>query len=92
MRNRLIFFLLTACIFASCQNREGQKEGSEILRLPLTFVEGFGPGGSGWGPLSEEHKKDDSSARIWVKTYLPIKGIPESWRSVKKSMAELARK
>ncbi len=26
---------------------------------------------------------------MWVKTYLPVKGIPESWRGVKKSMVYL---
>ncbi|WP_373511193.1 TlpA family protein disulfide reductase [Persicitalea sp.] len=89
MRNILIFLLGAICALTSCQNREKGEAVDQTIRLPLTFVEGFGPGGGGWGPLSEEHKKDDSSAKTWVKTYLPVKGIPESWRGVKKSMVWL---
>ncbi len=89
MRNKLIFLLLAVCMLASCQNWEKDKDGSGIVRLPLTFVEGFGPAGFSWGPLQEEYKDDNPSAKMWVKTYLPVKGIPESWRGVKKSMVYL---
>ncbi len=88
MRNQLVFLLLVVCAMASCQNREEEKSDGDILRLPLTFVEGIGPGG-GYSLLSEEHKKDDPSAEMWVKTYLPVQGIPGSWRGVKKSMVGL---
>ena len=79
MRKLLILLLLFVCALASCQNQEEEKGDGDILRLPLTFVEGIGPGG-GYSLLSEEHKKDDPSAEMWVKTYLPVNGIPESWR------------
>ena len=89
MRNGLIFLSLTICALASCREQADENAIEQTIRLPLTFVEGFGPAGFGFGPLAEEHKSDDSSARIWVKTYLSVKGIPKSWRGVKKSMVEL---
>lgn len=89
MRNKLIYLLLAVCALAACQNREEEKGDGGIVRLLLTFVEGFGPGGFGYSPLTEEYKKDNPSAKMWVKTYLPVKGIPESWRGVKKSMVYL---
>lgn len=85
--NILTFLFLVTIV--SCQKeQDGQKLG-ETINLPLTFVEGLGPDGFGYSVLSEEHKKDNPSARIWVKTYLPVKGIPASWRGVKKSMVPL---
>lgn len=89
MRNQLIFSLFTVWALASCQNQEKEESDGEILRLPLTFVEGFGPAGYSYSILSEEYSKDDPAAKIWIKTYLPVKGIPESWRGVKKSMVSL---
>lgn len=89
MRNQLIFLLFAFCALASCQNKEEEQGDGEILRLPLTFVEGFGPGGGGYSPVTEEYKEDNSSGKMWIKTYLPVKGIPKSWRGVKKSMVYL---
>ena len=89
MKSQLIFLLLSVCALTSCREQSDDDTANQTIRLPLTFVEGFGPGGFSYSPLSEEHKKDDPAASIWVKTYLPVKGIPESWRGVKKSMVEL---
>lgn len=89
MKNQLIFLLLAVFTLISCQNQGKDDTKDETLRLPLTFVEGFGPAGYSYSLLSEEHSKDDPKAQTWVKTYLPVTGIPESWRGVKKSMVIL---
>ncbi len=89
MRTTRILTLLTLVGLCFLPKEQDDQKLGETINLPLTFVEGFGPGGFGYSLLSEEHKKDDPTARMWVKTYLPVKGIPASWRGVKKSMVPL---
>lgn len=52
------FFVLV--LLCSCQNPEEGSTNGQILNLPLTFEEGFEPGGFSYAPLSEEYGKDDS--------------------------------
>jgi len=89
MKTIISLFFLILVGFVSCQKEHDDQKLGETINLPLTFVEGIGPDGFGYSLLAEEHKKDDPSARIWVKTYLPVKGIPGTWRGVKKSMVPL---
>ena len=78
--------LLAVCALVSCQNREEEKGDSEILRLPLTFVEGFGPFYASTSFLGAENPTDTG---FWSKTYLPVTGIPKAWKLVDKSMVWL---
>lgn len=89
MKATSILTLLTLAGLVSCQKEQDDQKLGETINLPLTFVEGFGPEGFSYSLLSEELKKDDPAASMWVKTYLSVKGIPASWQSVKKSMVPL---
>lgn len=86
MRNKLIYLLLAVCALAACQNREEEKSDDGIVRLPLTFVEGFGPFNASMGTLGKEKSTDTG---FWSKTYLPVTGMPKTWKLIKKSMVWL---
>jgi len=74
--------------FWACRQKNDDHAGT-IVDLPVTFNEGFGPFGSSYSILVAEYTLDNPSGAGWVKTYLPVKGIPKAWKQVVKSMVLL---
>ena len=90
MKHCIFSGLALLCLFSSCQNKE-QNDSSESksIRLPLTYVEGFGPFGASYGLLQADYPEDYPNGGLWYKTYLPVEGIPESWSRITKTMVWL---
>ncbi|WP_247236524.1 peroxiredoxin [Telluribacter sp. SYSU D00476] len=80
----IIQLIFCGCILGCASNTDEQED--EILQLPITFVEGFGPFAYDYGAVIAEHSPDDPSGAAWVKTYKSIEGIPKQWKNVTKSM------
>ncbi|GGB94828.1 hypothetical protein GCM10011325_22760 [Dyadobacter sediminis] len=72
----------------ACRQNSNELAGN-VVELPVTFVEGFGPFGSSYGVLAAEYTLDNAGGAGWVKTYLPVRGIPEKWKKVVRSMVVL---
>ncbi|MCF0054963.1 peroxiredoxin [Dyadobacter sp. CY356] len=77
-------FLCAFALLVSCNQKHDQS--GEIISLPLTIVDGFGPFDVDYLLLSPEYRAGDPNGDIWTKTYLPVKGIPKNWKNVVKSM------
>ncbi len=56
---------------------------SPVVEVPLEFHDGYGLFTPGYGGVDWERGPDDND---WYKTYQPVKGIPASWKDVKKGM------
>jgi thiol-disulfide isomerase/thioredoxin len=56
---------------------------SPVVEVPLEFHDGYGLFVPGYGGVSWNRGPDDND---WYKTYKPVKGIPNSWKDVKKGM------
>jgi len=59
----------------------GQKSNNNIIKLPLTFKNGYGPFGASLSLFVFESTEANNS---WSKTYLDVIGIPKNWKNVKK--------
>jgi peroxiredoxin len=84
MKTTIFIFLIAVLI--GCQVKD---EPVSSINLPLTIVKGYGPFNPAFSLLGKEHLSTDPAGAGWVKTYLPIRGIPAKWRSVSKSMIHL---
>ncbi|GLU51324.1 peroxiredoxin family protein [Dyadobacter frigoris] len=84
MKFTTIYILTIFTVLFSC-NPKSEQVG-EIVSLPLTIVDGFGPFQADYGLISPEYTADNPGGAIWVKTYLPVTGIPSNWKTVVKSM------
>jgi hypothetical protein len=87
MEKYLIILILSVFIFSSCQSDE--REEGQIIELPVTYSQGFGPFANSYGFLVPEHKKSNPDAYPWFNTYPEITGIPKDWKGVIKSMVWL---
>ncbi|QJD79730.1 hypothetical protein [Spirosoma rhododendri] len=54
---------------------------SPVVEVPLEFHDGHGLFAPGYGGVNWERGPNDND---WYKTYQPVKGIPASWKDVKK--------
>ncbi|SDE81850.1 Peroxiredoxin [Dyadobacter soli] len=82
---------LTVIMFAgilSCTHRKSDQQ-EEVISLPVTFVDGFGPFGTDYAATGPEYSADDPDGGVWAKTYKPLTGIPPQWKNVARSMVEL---
>ncbi|MPR31977.1 TlpA family protein disulfide reductase [Salmonirosea aquatica] len=83
---------LLFCAFiglVSCQTQRDDEKVGEKMNLPLTYVEGLGPFHPSASLLGYENPKDTIDKGFWAKTYLPVRGVPKTWKLVKKSMVWL---
>lgn len=83
----IVLFVIIGC-FLGCRQNDNELR-DEIINLPVTFLEGFGPFTSDYGGISAEYTLDNPNGAVWVKTYKPVKGIPKQWKKVAKSMVWL---
>lgn len=80
----LKYILCLFCfILLGSKNRETK---APFIKLPLTIVKGYGPFRPNWAALTEEYTGGNPTVDMWVKTYLPIKGIPKNWQNTAKAM------
>ncbi len=90
MKTAALIVFLSGIVCFSCNNQNGEAISDRIIELPLTFVGGFGPFASSYGTLQPDYAEDDTTGgAIWARTNLPVRGVPENWRWVKKSMAHI---
>jgi len=82
-----IILILSVFIFSACQS--DKREEGQIIELPVTYSQGFGPFANSYGFLVPEYKKSNPDAYPWFKTYPEISGIPKDWKGVIKSMVWL---
>ena len=82
--NAFLRVILLGCVISCTQNKG--KQGNEVMSLPVTFVEGFGPFGSDYASASPEHSPEEPNGAVWTKTYKPITGLPLRWKNVGRSM------
>lgn len=84
MKQLLICFLCLLMIGAKKKETK-----TSLITLPLTIVNGYGPFRPALASLSEEHTGGNPYTDMWIKTYLPIKGIPKNWKNTAKAMVWL---
>lgn len=84
-----IVFVFVIALLSGYQVKD---EPVSSINLPLTMVKGYGPFIPGLSLLSKEHVSTDPAGVGWIKTYLPIRGIPAKWRNISKSMIWLNSK
>ena len=87
MGKYLNYLILLVIMLYSC--RSGNREEGQIIELPVTYSQGFGPFGSSYGFLVPIYEKNNPDAYPWNKTYPEIYGIPKDWKAVVKSMVWL---
>lgn len=75
MKQLLIVLSILTGLYA-CRQKSNELVG-EVVELPVAFFEGFGPFGSSYGILAAEYKLDNPGGAGWVKTYRPVRGIPD---------------
>jgi len=75
MRAKILLLLsIHLCFFTGC-------EKDNILKLPITYQNGFGPfESSGGGSIS---LYNDDKNNPWRKTYLKVSGVPQNWTDAK---------
>lgn len=87
MKHIILSTLTVLGLFVSCQTSdEANSSNKDGIRLPLTYVEGFGPFEASFSLLLSEYPEDHPNGGFWYKTYLPVKGIPKTWSRITKSM------
>lgn len=72
---------LMLAAMAGC-SKHSEETGSDIISIPVRFVEGFGPFESAFASTNIE----TSDTTGWGKTAIPVSGIPKDWKNVFKSM------
>tara|TARA_R110002074_G_C12472029_1_gene660309 strand:- start:134 stop:1525 length:1392 start_codon:yes stop_codon:yes gene_type:complete len=75
MKTKTIFLLsICLCTIIGCKK-------DNILKLPITYHQGFGPlQSSGGGSIT---LYNDDEINPWKKTFLEVSGIPENWTNAK---------
>ncbi len=84
MKHKSTYILIAFALLFSC-NTKSEKTG-EVVSLPLTIVDGFGPFYADYVALPFEYEAKDPNGGAWVKTYVPVEGIPKNWKNIVKSM------
>jgi hypothetical protein len=84
MKYSIVLMIMLLGLVPGC-TQTTEERADEVINLPVTFVEGFGPFGSDYASASPEYSLDDPNGGPWAKTYKPLTGIPQQWKNVTKS-------
>lgn len=84
MKYSIVLMVMLLGLAPGC-TQTTEERADEVINLPVTFVEGFGPFGSDYASASPEYSLDDPNGGTWAKTYKPLTGIPQQWKNVTKS-------